>query len=533
MTTLHMESGVLLAEKVNVESREIPFTALRFGEVGRTNLGRMIVDKGAFALPEDVENTMAVNLDHDQVHPLGRVLHAEEREETIDGVLRIAKGKDGDALLARYAENDPDAPRAVSLEVRDIVLRAGRAVSGVITGLAITKAGAFPSASLFAADAGDIVDEEELAVEVADAAVTTEGDIHVDVVIENPAGEQEEEEEEEAVADATASEVMLAGRAGTDKKKDELTFRGFAKALFAMHTAGDQASMQRYMRFGEAVGLFELADITYSGTGGLNENGQITGPQYLGELWEATPDVRTFIPAVGSGALTALTATGWNVAVDPDAIATWAGNKTDIPTEPATVTPITFTAQRFAGGNDIAREFFDFGHTEVIESWARKMVQLYMKKSDAYALAQVVAGAATATPGTVPSGADAGLTAIIDLAMQVYSAGGTPNVIRVAPDLYRSMLLALDGNQFAYLGAQLGLQQGDVDGLDIRPDSRLAASQLLVLDRNGVGVWELPGSPIRVDAVSVVNGGYDRAFFGYIAAGVVESPVVLKATLGA
>ena len=41
-----------------------------------------------------------------------------------------------------------------------------------------------------------------------------------------------------------------------------------------------------------------------------------------------------------------------------------------------------------------------------------------------------------------------------------------------------------------------------------------------------------PGSPIRVDAVSVVNGGYDRAFFGYIAAGVVESPVVLKATLG-
>jgi hypothetical protein len=515
---------------VDTAQRRIRGILIPWGEKSRTSASKtkpIVFPRGSVAPPRDPA-VASLNLEHDRFSPIGRAARFEDQEAGLYAEFVIADTEEGDAWLADHCDYVK-----LSAEVRDIERDENDHGRAKLTGAALVTEGAFASAALFAIDATvDVEDEEELAVDAVEAATTTDGDIHVDVVIENPAGEQDEEEEEDAVAEATASEVMLANRAATGKK-DELTFRGFAKALFAMHTAGDSAAMQRYMRFGESVGLFELADITYSGTGGLNENGQITGPQYLGELWEATPDVRTFIPAVGSQALTALTSTGWNVAVDPDAIATWAGNKTDIPTEPATVTPLTFTAQRFAGGNDIAREFFDFGHTEVIESWARKMVQLYMKKSDAYALAQVVSGAATATPGTVPSGADPGLTAIIDLAMQVYAAGGTPNVIRVAPNLYRSMLVSLDGNQFAYLGAQLGLQQGDVDGLDIRPDARLASSQLLVLDRNGVGVWELPGSPIRVDAVSVVNGGYDRAFFGYVAAGVVESPVVLKATLGA
>jgi hypothetical protein len=91
--------------------------------------------------------------------------------------------------------------------------------------------------------------------------------------------------------------------------------------------------------------------------------------------------------------------------------------------------------------------------------------------------------------------------------------------------------MLLDGNQFAYLSASFGLQSGDLAGLDIRADARLAASQILAMDKNGVGVWELPGSPLRVDAVALANGGYDKAFFGYIAAGVVEPAVVLKTTV--
>lgn len=512
----------------NVEDRTIRGVVLPYDEASRLSVSGtepIMFSKGSVSIPRD-PTMVGLNVMHDRFTWAGRVSEVDDTDAGLVATFKVADTEEGDEALAAVAAG---RLTKLSAEVTKLVRDGARAVSARLSSVALVDEGAFASAALFAL--GETVDVEQL------RGADPEEDEEEETPDEAPATPETEpdgepdEDEEEAVGNASATEVMLAGRSATPKKKDELTFRGFAHALFAMHTAGDAAGMQAYMRFGEQVGLFELADVKYDGTGGLNANGQITGPAYLGELWEATPDVRTFIPAVGSGSLTALTATGWNVAVPDGAVATWAGNKTDIPSAEATVTPLTFTAQRFAGGNDIAREFFDFGHTEVIESWARKMVQLYMKKSDAYALTQVLAGAATATPGTVPSGADAGLTAIIDLAMQVYAAGGTPNVIRVAPNLYRTMLLALDGNQFAYLGAQLGLQQGDVDGLDIRPDARLAASQLLVLDRNGVGVWELPGSPIRVDAVSVVNGGYDRAFFGYIAAGVIESPVVLKATL--
>jgi hypothetical protein len=211
------------------------------------------------------------------------------------------------------------------------------------------------------------------------------------------------------VADATAKEVMLAGHGKSEAPG--LTKKGFVNALFAMVNEGRMEPMAPYMKFSNMAndaggGLFALADIKYDGTGGLNVGGQITGPQYLGELWKATADVRTFIPAVGTQALQAMTVTGWNVTVPDTALAAWAGNKAEIPSAAVTAAPLSYTAQRFAGGADIAREFFDFGHTEVIDSWTQKMVQLYQKKSDAYALSIAQTQATDTVVGTVPAGVD-------------------------------------------------------------------------------------------------------------------------------
>lgn len=515
-----MEHGTFA---VDTAARRIRGILIPWGEMSRTSASKtkpITFPRGSVTIPRD-PSVASLNVGHDRFSPLGRGAHFEDQDKGLYAEFDIADTEEGDQWLADHGDFVK-----LSAEVRDIERDENDHGRAKLTGAALVTEGAFASAALFA------IDEVDAALK---AAIDDDEDDEEDEETTDAAPADSDEEPDEEPDDTEGDTVSEFATIPAGKKpaptKSALTRSGFINAMFSARTSGSTTALQPYMAFNEEAGLFELADITYNGVGGLNNNNQLTGPQYLGELWEATPDVRTFIPAVGTQALRALTATGWNIAVDPDAIATWAGNKTDIPTEEATAATLTFNAQRFAGGNDLAREYWDFNHTEVIDSWTRKMVQLYMKKSDAYALTQVVAGAATATPGTVPSGANAGMTAVIDLAMQVYAAGGTPNVIRVAPDLYRTMLLELDGNQFAYLGASLGLRDGDLAGLDIRPDARLAASQILVLDRNGVGVWELPSSPIRVDAVSIVNGGYDRAFFGYIAAGVIESPVVLKATL--
>lgn len=532
MTTLHMEAGVLLAESVNTETREIPFTALRFGEVGRTNLGRIIVDKGAFSLPEDVENTMQVNLDHDQTHPLGRVLMAEERTDTIDGVLRIAKGADGDALLARYAANDPEAPRAVSLEVRDIVLRAGRAVAGIVTGLAITKAGAFPSASLFAADAGEV---DEPAPSSATVKVTVDTTELVDAMKkaaasvdpttpdEAPASEdtkpdgEPDEEKEEAVADATASEVMLASRAATPEKKETgpsrtAFFRMVDEVMGGRASAETRAFVAGNLGAGES-GMFALSDVDYDGAGGVGA--KMTPAQWIGEV-PTLEYVPVWADLFAQENLTSLSLGGWKWGTKPTG-GTWTGNKDAIPSNTPTVTPVTDTATRWAGGHDIAREHRDFGTPGFFESYNAAMRNSYEQWKDTTIVRTEVLAGATDIEADDPTGLTigAGWSALIDGASQVIANGYTPTFAQVELSLWKSMMKVPNSDTLGYLEAALNLESGTLSGFSFRPVTGIPTGHIIVGSRAGGAVYQLPGSPIRAEAQNIANGGIDVGLFGY------------------
>lgn len=508
-----MEHGTF---SVDHATRRVAGILIPWGERSRVSASKtkpIVFPRGSVTVPRD-PSVVGLNFAHDRFAPVGRGAHFEDRAEGLYSEFDIADTPEGDAWLA-----DRGTFTKLSAEVRNIHRNPDDTGTAELTGAAVVTEGAFASSALFAIDQtpDDDTQSETEHPEPAPAAPDNEPD------------EQSEEDKEETDVNAefaTVPSTVPAARAD-QQDKPKLTFGGFINGLFAARTAGDAAALAPYLRSAHEVGLFELTDVVYD-TAGASD---FTQAAWLGELWRAVPDVRTFIPAVGTSPLTDLKMIGYTLDVGPDAIDEWAGNKAPIPSDAVSTTPQEFEAQRFAGGNDLAREYWDFNKTHVIDAYVRKMVELYQRKSDAYALAETVSGATTGTPGTVPSGADAGLTAVIDLALAVQAAGGTPNIIRVAPNLYRSMLLQLDGNQFAYLSASFGLPSGDAAGLDIRADARLAASQVLVADRNGIGVWELPGSPIRVDAVNVVNGGIDKGFFGYIAAGVIDPAVVLKATL--
>jgi hypothetical protein len=168
MTTARIEAGIL---KANLQDRVVSGLLLPFGEVGRTNLGRFSVDKGVITIPADVSVLMA-NADHQQTEPRARFLMATETDSGIVGMFQIGANPEGDQLLLEIDEGIKSGkPKALSAEVRDMVLKAGKAVSGVLTGAAFVNQGAFPSATLMAADAGPDDEEEP---QPADALEETE-----------------------------------------------------------------------------------------------------------------------------------------------------------------------------------------------------------------------------------------------------------------------------------------------------------------------------------------------------------------------
>jgi len=518
-----IETGVFAVDHV---SRTIRGVLVPWGQRSRTNRSKnrpITFPRGSVRIPRDV-SVVGLNFDHDRFQPLGRAVAIEDTDAGLVATFALAETDDADAWLADRGEFV-----RLSAEVRNMLRDADDNGSADLTGAALVSEGAFEGAALFAVDdvdedddAGDAGDEDDDAgddvdEDAGDAGATTTDDV-------------DDVDEEEDNVSATAPESMLAGAASTSTrgKSPALSRAGFVSALYRARTSGSTDALRPYMESVERTGLFALDDVKYDGVGGLVTDWPAA---WLGELWSAVPEVRTFIPAFNVGTLTGMKASGWTLTVPDAAVAPWAGNKTEVPSEPITTGIEEFDAQRFAGANDLAREFWDFGRLDVIDAYTRGMVAAYQKQSDTFALNQVVAGAGAATLGAVPTDVNPYLAALYDIVDAITAAGGTPGVIRVAPDVARSLALELDGNQLAYVAGAAGVGTGEFFGPVYRQDARLAASTILAADRNGVGIWELPGSPIRVDALAIANGGIDRGFFGYIAAGVIEPAVVLKATV--
>jgi hypothetical protein len=67
----------------------------------------------------------------------------------------------------------------------------------------------------------------------------------------------------------------------------------------------------------------------------------------------------------------------------------------------------------------------------------------------------------------------------------------------------------------AYLNASLGLETGTVAGFNIVPSGDLATGDVIVGASQAATSFELPGSPLRVEAENIAKGGIDVGLFGY------------------
>lgn len=523
MTTEMIEGGALFAK---LEDRTVSGILMPWGERSRpspTHRDPVIFERGTIKLPRDI-SIVSANIQHDRFTPVARATALEETDAGLVATFSVAETDEGDDLLLQISEGRLSK---LSAEFKNLVIKAGKAVSASLTGAAFVRDGAFASAALFSIateeDTETSVDESpeeiiaRLEQELADARATQTTEA-APVALEEEPVEPARSKEDDVTTIATVPDTLVA--AATPSAP---TIREVATALAMFSARGDRSGIDALEESAKALstgdtGLFALSDIKLTTSGSLGVTGGLLQNQWLGNVWESRAFQRRIIPLIQHDDLKSFKVTGFTWGTPP-AMAEWAGDKAAVPSNSPTATPWELSAKRYAGAHDIAREYRDFEVPEFWEAYFAAMTNSYAKLTDDAALAALVAGATAVTAGAVPSGVNSATVSLIDGALAVLP-NAIPSFAVVAPDVFRSLLLQGKDDLIGTLSLSLGLEDGDLSGFKIIPHTGIAAGKALVGARNAATVFELPGSPIRTEALDQIKGGIDEALFGYAATGV-------------
>lgn len=475
--TMHMVAS--MAPAAEQTKRTVTGLVVPWNTPGRTSAGPVSVAEGAVKLPADLGRVKLLRDHSDTANfsPVGYATAAEVTDEGLKMSFRIAEGDDGDAALADVKNRVRDA---LSVELVDTKVTNGTLKSGNLTAVALVPIPAFAEAR----------------VEMLTAAAT------------DPVEDDEDDETEKETNNMGPKKNKLAAaRVPSGLKvnqKPALTFSQAVETIANMRTGTASPELTA-----------ALADITRSA------NPAVSAPQWLGELWEGSEYQREIIPTMTIKPLTKLKAVGWRWTQKPE-IEDYAGDKAEIPTNEVSTEPVETTANRMAVGHDIDRAYFDFNETEFLEGFFRARTIDYAMKSDAKAAAFLNTSASTGT--TVASEPD-----LLHAAARARLV--VKRQVRVEPSAYlvhpNSLFGLFDITQLdnpAYLDL-LGVKPERFIATDLVPEN-----EVIAYAKESVTWFELPGSPIRVDAERIDLGGRDSAVFAYWAtllnnqAGIVRVP---------
>lgn len=549
MTRLTIQGRLTAAQDRTLRGMLLPFH-----KPGRTNLGRVVVHPGGIEVPEDL-GTLFAHLDHND----GRDDVATFREVTetpngLEAIWDVAATHGGDKLLAEHADG---TRTGISVELEPVRIRDGVA-SGRLIGCAFPETPAFDDARLVAelapdTPAADLEDAEDVLQLARELYWRSTPDTLYPAggwdTLTDEAKNTYTEAARTALAAINPSPPMLAEATPPEATPaapttgDTMSTTAMAPAALLAGAASQTptpapetgqrltaaASFPTIMRLlAEAHGASGsekrrlLAALTDIVPADIIDRDQ---PAWIGEMWSGKAYTRRIVPLLTQAALTGMKVKGWRWVTKPE-MAKYAGNKEAVPSNAVGTEPYEEDAQRFAGAHDIDRKYKDFGDTEFFTAYFKAMTESYARLTDAYALEKMKANALATVPGSVPSGVSAGWGAVIDAALDVIDVGA-PSFALVEKSVYRDMLFTKPDDVLAFLNASLGLEDGSLESFKIIPVASSAvgtASSPTGMDRGEVIVGtkaaitfrELGGgTPIRVDALDIANGGVDQGCFGY------------------
>ena len=518
MTDVTIDAGTLTANKAE---RIVTGLLLPFGEECRSNLGKFTFDAGVVSIPADLSG-MSFNVEHAREDIIGSPVTLSETSSGIVASFKIAATPEGDAALEDIASGKR---KHLSAEVSGVKIKDGKGIAGRLFAAALVAEPAFPSATLLAAAV-----DTDVQTPVEDSTPDLEPDADGDIAIAATATPSTVTvtaddtvttfvESEAPVPEATIPDTLHAGAVTSPRP---LSAQDVGALLYARREGRmslDDFSEAIKGQNGESL-FAALSDVKYDGTGGLAQTINPL-PQWIGEVWNATKYTQQFLPLFDHKDLTAKTITGFRWTTKP-AGGDFTGNKGNVPSNTLVAAPVTATADIYGIGHDIAREFVDFNVQGFFESYAAAVSEDYSKWADNKVVTKVVAGATALTadalttlPGTSGGTIGSAASAIVDGAVQLVTMGTLPDFALLAPALYKQMLKMPKANVLGYLSAALDLDEGDLGGFRIRGSASVPAGKVLVGAREAATVYELPGAPIRIDALDLARGGVDKAAFGY------------------
>lgn len=522
---IEIEGGEVLA---NLEDRTISGRLIPYGEEGRTNLGRFMVEAGAVDISEALEDASVIglNIDHERSQNTAYATRVWEQADGIYASWKIAKTKRGDQVLADATAPDGKRKR-LSGEFGPAVIRDGKLVPGHarLWGAAVVERGAFPGAMVLAADTPDIETTP------ATPAITTE-ESESTVTNEVQAGATPTAPEQVLATVPTAATVPDAYLPTAEITPRPVNIRDVYAAISAVKINPNDSEARQV--------LAALTDIKISGSNALPTT-DVLRPNWLGQLYDGIPYVREYITLGTQGTnISAAGKKGFKVnrgtSGSPIASSagipnggTWAGNKTEINSYNGWTETASSSLRRFAVGHDIAREFYDLpGGEEVVAAFLQLVVEDYMYWSDMWALYDINANAgAPVAAGTYPSNYPAALGQLIQgiLAVKARKSDGRRDVptFAIANDLAYSQLIYAAGgdtNLPAFVNLAISTaSNGTVDGnvQVVQGDTGITGTaSVIVGSGRSIEFDELAGGPLIVDALNIALGGVDRAVHGYL-----------------
>ncbi|WP_144630271.1 hypothetical protein [Arthrobacter woluwensis] len=518
------------------------YDLLTFGETGRTSAGTLTAAAGVITVPA---GPLPVNDEHAPAAPVGSMAVTETPEKLTASVTFF------DTPAGRTAYSDASAGKkaGISVEVENIVVRAGKLLAGLLTGAGVVKAPAFPSSVLTAADAAPVPDQGEVQPELSDAAdavdnaeeqdangdpaVTAEA---IDAAIEalNAAKDQitptPETETPSMTASAPAStNALLANLANLLGAPD-----GDGK-LTASEEKPKGLSLEQFCQTVHTIksGVMQGAKLTAALTTVTQEDifDPASVPAYIGELWDGIEYADRWADLVTHDDLTAMTYKGWEwkdgpgpivddwdpayTQGDPDATPPTESQMNPIPTAAVHAVSREWTAKRIAGGNRFDRIYVDFPAPGQMESYLREQADYVKRRRDARVRDHLLA---VASP-VVGTGADISTTwRRIILGAQHVLEDAMPSYAVIGNDIYRDLLGSDMLENLALLETSLGMKEGTLAGFKIRSASITDTGmngRVIVGSGKVTHLHEPAGGLIRVDAQELANGAVDKAVFGY------------------
>lgn len=500
-----------------------------WGVPGNTTAGRLTLAKGGIRLPAELRRVKLVDYHQSPPRAIGYATAAELTDQGLVMSFQCGSGAVVDQALLEAAEGLRDA---FSVELTDLTTdNQGNVTDSLLTAVALVPIPAYADARVTQVAAahhkeGITTMPEDTTVQ---AAATATIQVTGPVVEAEPTEDAPPTAEAANVAQLLASNAplaqllaMLGGQGVTSEGAPAAAPQGLMATTGGSVSAHSPAAVAAAMiRVAKGVSRPEaeaaLSDI-------INTNvWEVVGQDsYVGQLWSAVSYNRRFIPLLRPGTLTSWKVKGWKWGVRPE-VGDYAGDKAAIPSNAPTVLPADTEAARLAGGHDLDRKFKDFGDTEFLEAYLAAMSESYAVKSDAKALAFILASASTPVGNATAAGGDVLDAAILAASLlEDVTDGLQADYFLVNRTDVRALGGVTEQDRKAYL---------DLFGVSFDkfvPSNAVTAGEVVAGVKAAGTFYELPGSPIRVEALDIANGGVDEALFGYWATLLHDARGIVK-----